>query len=186
MKVRRSFLTTLVITLSLFCIFVFPTLAQTVMPRPLPAVAGFTCLSAAGAANTTTLTITALDANRQPVPFAAFNLWFSDQPTGRTITATTSSGALTMASAQEVNLVAVAAKNSLSAVEVLTGAAGTAVFSLIDTAKTAFYPVVYAKSTRILVVCTRLTTASYGYNLIPDEVQRFITQDYDSRKKVIL
>jgi hypothetical protein len=111
---------------------------------------------AAGAANVTTVTITARNPNGSAVAGAMFDVFLSDSATGDGLTATAASGTVVNNGAGQ-DLETVTSKKHL---RVQAGSVGTYVLEITDSAKTAF-KVFVAIDGRPVRVAT-LATASYG------------------------
>lgn len=104
-------------------------------------VDSFTVALAAGAANTMTITITAVDATGATVAkVVPFEFWISEAATGIGLTADSFSGNLT-ATSGAIHTAITAKKHVLG----VTAATGVAVLSLVDTAKPADQYCVLAK-----------------------------------------
>lgn len=122
-------------------------------------VAGVTFTPAAGAANVCEVTMTFTDAAAATLAHChEFTYYLSDSATGAELTATTTSGAVTVKTSSGTILQIYVAKMSSHA---LSLANGTFILSITDTAKTGFYVVVVLPSGR-LDVSAQLITANYG------------------------
>jgi hypothetical protein len=111
---------------------------------------------AAGAADVTTVTITARNPNGSPIGGAIFDVFLSDSATGDGLTATSASGTVVNNGAGQ-DLETVTAKKHL---RVQAGSAGTYVLEITDTANTAFYVFVVIGGRPVRVAT--LAAASYG------------------------
>lgn len=181
MKIRA------LLTLLLIGALVFPAVevgAQT-QAAPLSSanrVSTFTIANAQGAAtNETNITYTAKDARGNPVPYAVFDVWVSDQASGEGLSVTAmsgSSGTLTTATGVGISgacdvspatpaqqaygtcLSTVATAGGKKAFHVMANSVGRWVWQIVDSAKTLYYPVAVSPNTKP-IVGTRLATASY-------------------------
>lgn len=114
-----------------------------------------------GSANNCSVSFQVQDCYGNPLAGVfSFDLFLSDAATGIGLTATTASGGISaLANSGTILGVLTAAK----AISVTTNAAGLFILDILDTAKTAFYPVVsrLAGATGVQVGA-QLTTASYA------------------------
>lgn len=120
----------------------------------------FTFSIAAGGANVSEITITAVDGAGATIAgvFAPIVL-LSDDAAGAGLTATTASGTVTAKSASGADLGALTAKKALV---LQTLATGVAILEITDTAKTTFFVAVVNPFTGETHVSDQLETADYG------------------------
>ena len=120
----------------------------------------FSFAIAAGAANVSNVTITALDGSGATIAGVFSPLVFlSDAATGLGLTSTSASGTVTAKSASGADLGAITAKKALF---LQTLATGIAILEITDTAKTGFYVCAVNPFTGSVHVSSQLVTASYG------------------------
>lgn len=164
----------LIVAALAFSLFAAPLMAQTVTVRTRPEIKQFLFAAANGdATNQTYVTVTAKDANGNPIPFAHFLFYWSDSAAGVGITATASSGTSGLligtgagsATGSLINDVTAATPNVATSrvpMHVATSSAGTVVIGVIDSAKTLFYPVAMRLDCNCAPsVGTKLATANY-------------------------
>ena len=167
--IRKTALISLTAFLSLLLV-AMPVVSQTVVPRPVPPIAGFTFAYATGATNQVKITITALSATRAAIPYAAFDFWLSDNPTGGTVTTTAANASGTGAAltiiggvGQYVGTTTVPISTAGTITSFLTGGTGTVVLGVLDSGKTLWYPVAFSRQTGARAVGTKLTAANYAW-----------------------
>lgn len=144
-----------------------PALSQTVIPRPGPAIVGFTFVYSTGATNSVNIDVTALSSTRQAIPYARFDFWLSNNPTGGTLTATAAAGAATAAltiagSSGFVLGLTTAGIGTTQTMQLIGDFDGTTRINVLDSGKTLWFPVAYAPDTRVRAVGTKLTAANYA------------------------
>lgn len=123
-------------------------------------VTGFTFSAAAGGANVSEVTITAVNSKGNTVTGAhIFDVWLSDAATGAGLTGTTASGTVTVKADSGAVVGTYTAKKAL---RVQTLATGVFILEITDTSKTAFYPCAQVPGTGITKVGTVLATGDYG------------------------
>lgn len=124
----------------------------------MPSVLAFA--AAAGGSNVSEVTITAQDADGDPVAEALlYDVWLSDAATGAGLTSTTASGTVTAKAASGIVIDTYTAKKAL---RVQSLATGIFVLEITDTAKTAFFVCASVPGTGQTAVATVLATGDYG------------------------
>lgn len=119
-----------------------------------------TMAAASAAANVSEVTFTVKDADGNTIAgVQQFDVYLSDAATGAGLTATTTSGTVTVKSASGA---VIDTQTSKKALRVQTLATGVFILEITDTAKTAFYPVAILPATGKAVIGTQLITANYG------------------------
>lgn len=131
-----------------------------VMQREYDRPFNVTAVVAAGAANVSEITLTVRNANGRAVSYpTTFDLWLSDSAVGAGLSASTTSGAVTVKTAGTTGVLMFTylAKFYL---QVQTLATGVFILSITDTNKVAFK--IAAQIDGITFVPATLATASYG------------------------
>lgn len=177
--------------------FVLPLslLSQTVTLPTRPPIDAFSFSYATGATNQTKITVTALDRNRNAIPFVDFSFWLSDSASGNPVTATPGSFGNGIQILGSIGTIIQLTTNTamLSAIavyDVRASNVGTVQFGVTDSAKTGWFPVARPRGpSSSVAVGAKLVTANYGIIDMVDFVNHLteILMDYiNPRSRVFM
>lgn len=134
--------------------------ARTLNGQILPAKLTFTIApKGTGGSNETSVIVTVQDGNGNTITGVAFlvDLWLSDDASGLSITATTASGAVAVATGVQI-----AQDVTKKYLRVITATSGTVEVDITDTSKTGFYIAANVRGIAFPSVSRQLVAADYS------------------------